>query len=82
MDLSRVNVVVNLDLPKDAESYLHRIGRTGRFGTYGIAVNIITDDEKKWLEECRQKSSQELKPLPDHIDPSEYIDELETEEEV
>jgi ATP-dependent RNA helicase DDX6/DHH1 len=77
-----VNVVVNLDLPKDAESYLHRIGRTGRFGTYGIAVNIITKDEKNALEECRKKSSQELNPLPDHIDPSEYIDELETQEEV
>ncbi|KAK3827700.1 MAG: P-loop containing nucleoside triphosphate hydrolase protein [Benniella sp.] len=39
IDIDRVNLVVNLDLPKDPETYLHRIGRTGRYGTAGLAIS-------------------------------------------
>ena len=41
-----VNVVINFDYPRYAETYLHRIGRSGRFGRYGLAVNFITDEDK------------------------------------
>ncbi|GJJ78972.1 ATP-dependent RNA helicase DDX20 [Entomortierella parvispora] len=50
IDVDRVNLVVNLDLPKDPETYLHRIGRTGRYGTTGLAVSIVDKAELKTIE--------------------------------
>ena len=41
----RVNLVANLDLPPSGESYAHRVGRTGRFGTRGVAVTFVTAAE-------------------------------------
>ena len=45
IDVERVNLVVNLDVPEIPETYLHRIGRTGRFGTRGVAVTFLTELE-------------------------------------
>ncbi|KAK9828374.1 hypothetical protein WJX81_000707 [Elliptochloris bilobata] len=45
VDLERVNLVANLDLPPSGESYAHRVGRTGRFGTRGVAVTFVTAAE-------------------------------------
>ncbi|KAI8602629.1 P-loop containing nucleoside triphosphate hydrolase protein [Dissophora ornata] len=53
IDIDRVNLVVNLDLPKDPETYLHRIGRTGRYGTTGLAVSIVDDAELKTVDILR-----------------------------
>ncbi|KAG0050247.1 DEAD (Asp-Glu-Ala-Asp) box polypeptide 20 [Gryganskiella cystojenkinii] len=50
IDIDRVNLVVNLDLPKDPETYLHRIGRTGRYGTTGLAVSIVDNSELKTVQ--------------------------------
>jgi superfamily II DNA/RNA helicase len=41
----RVNLVVNLDLPADAATYVHRVGRTGRFGSRGVAVALLSGAE-------------------------------------
>jgi ATP-dependent RNA helicase DDX6/DHH1 len=41
-----VNVVINFDFPKNSETYLHRVGRSGRFGHLGIAINLITYDDR------------------------------------
>jgi len=46
IDILSVNVVINFDFPKFAETYLHRIGRSGRFGHLGLAINFITDNDK------------------------------------
>ena len=46
IDIQAVNVVINFDFPKNAETYLHRIGRSGRFGHLGLAINFITEDDK------------------------------------
>merc|ERR1712036_47548 len=43
IDIPSVNVVINFDFPKNAETYLHRIGRSGRFGHLGLAINLITE---------------------------------------
>ncbi|KAL2725607.1 putative ATP-dependent RNA helicase ddx20 isoform X1 [Vespula squamosa] len=45
IDIENVNLVVNLDIPGDAATYLHRIGRSGRYGSYGISITIISDNE-------------------------------------
>ena len=42
VDIQQVNAVINFDIPKSAETYLHRIGRSGRWGRKGIAINFVT----------------------------------------
>lgn len=45
IDVENINVVVNLDIPPDAATYLHRIGRAGRYGSYGISITIASESE-------------------------------------
>ncbi|KAG5309443.1 DDX20 helicase, partial [Acromyrmex insinuator] len=45
IDIENVNMVINLDIPTDPATYLHRIGRAGRYGSYGISVTIVTENE-------------------------------------
>ena len=45
IDVERINLAINYDLPSDADSYLHRVGRAGRFGTKGISVSFVSSDE-------------------------------------
>ncbi len=47
IDVQTVNVVLNFDLPASSETYLHRIGRSGRFGHFGLAINLITDADRE-----------------------------------
>jgi len=46
IDIQAVNVVINFDFPKHSETYLHRIGRSGRFGHLGVAINLITYEDR------------------------------------
>nr|CAI5824535.1 unnamed protein product [Callosobruchus analis] len=71
-----VNVVINFDFPKMAETYLHRIGRSGRFGHLGIAINLITYDDRFALHRIEQELGTEIKPIPKVIDPKLYVVEL------
>jgi len=72
IDIQSVNVVINFDFPKTAESYLHRIGRSGRFGHLGIAINMITDKNKMDLFRIEKELATEIKPIPAKIDKSIY----------
>ena len=51
VDLERVNLVTHLDVPRDASTYAHRVGRTGRFGTAGLSVTVVTTAELSRLRE-------------------------------
>ena len=44
IDIERINLAINYDLPGDADSYLHRVGRAGRFGTMGLAISFVSTD--------------------------------------
>lgn len=57
-------MVINFDFPKMAETYLHRIGRSGRFGHLGIAINLITYDDRFALHRIEQELGTEIKPIP------------------
>ena len=59
-----VNVVINFDFPKMAETYLHRIGRSGRFGHLGIAINLITYDDRFALHRIENELGTEIRPIP------------------
>jgi len=85
IDIQAVNVVINFDFPRHAETYLHRIGRSGRFGHLGIALNLITYDDRFALHKIEQELGTEIKPIPKEIDKGLYVAEFgqveETEEE-
>ena len=73
MDIQSVNVVINFDFPKNSETYLHRIGRSGRFGHLGLAVNLITINDKDSLRRVDRELGTEIRPIPPLIDRSLYI---------
>lgn len=67
-----VNLVINFDFPKSAETYLHRIGRSGRFGRYGLAINFITDEVKNYMFQIESELKTQIAPLPQEIDKKLY----------
>ncbi|KAI9020510.1 P-loop containing nucleoside triphosphate hydrolase protein [Hyaloraphidium curvatum] len=69
IDIQAVNVVINFDFPKNAETYLHRIGRSGRFGHLGLAINLITYEDRFNLYKIEQELGTEIQPIPPVIDP-------------
>lgn len=72
IDIQSVNVVINFDMPIHSETYLHRIGRSGRFGHRGIAINFITMNDRFHLYKIEQELGTEIKPIPPEIDKSLY----------
>ncbi|KPI84292.1 putative ATP-dependent DEAD-box RNA helicase [Leptomonas seymouri] len=72
IDIQAVNVVINFDFPKFAETYLHRIGRSGRFGHLGLAINFVTYDDRYNVYRIEQELDTEIKPIPAEIDPELY----------
>ena len=72
IDVQAVNVVVNFDFPKTSETYLHRVGRSGRYGHLGLAINLITADDKQSLFKIEQELGTEIKPIPSEIDKDLY----------
>ena len=55
IDIDNITHVINFDIPQDPESYVHRIGRTGRAGNEGVAITLYTADEVKWLHNIESK---------------------------
>lgn len=72
IDIQAVNVVINFDFPKNAETYLHRIGRSGRYGHLGIAINLINWDDRFNLYRIEQELGTEIEPIPSSIDKRLY----------
>lgn len=72
IDIQTVNVVLNFDFPRKSETYLHRVGRAGRFGHLGIAINLITDADQQNLFMVEQELGTEIKPIPRTIDRKLY----------
>ncbi|KAI3438640.1 hypothetical protein D9Q98_001062 [Chlorella vulgaris] len=72
IDIQAVNVVINFDFPKNSETYLHRVGRSGRFGHLGIAINLITYDDRFNLYKIEQELGTEIKPIPPVIEKGLY----------
>ncbi|KXL47235.1 hypothetical protein M433DRAFT_64377 [Acidomyces richmondensis BFW] len=73
IDIQGVNVVINFDFPKNAETYLHRVGRSGRFGHLGLAINLINWDDRYNLYRIEQELGTEIQPIPHSIDKKLYV---------
>ena len=63
LDVERIASVINYDMPGDTESYVHRIGRTGRAGREGTAVLFVTPRQQRMKREIEQYTKQEIKPM-------------------
>ena len=64
LDVERVSHVINFDIPYDTESYVHRIGRTGRAGREGKAILFVTPKERRLLNAIEKANRQALKAMP------------------
>jgi ATP-dependent RNA helicase UAP56/SUB2 len=75
IDIEKVNVVVNYDMPTESDSYLHRVGRAGRFGTKGLAITFSngTEDEEKILAEVQSRFEVNIGECPESIEPTSYL---------
>lgn len=67
LDVQQVSVVFNYDLPYKKESYLHRIGRSGRFGRKGLAINFISSDDRSSLLDLERFYSIKIKEMPANV---------------
>jgi len=81
VDVVGVNVVINYDMPADDDkhgkgddTYLHRVGRAGRFGTKGLAITFVaTEEDQRVLQKVQERFTVEIKPLPEQIDKKLYF---------
>jgi len=73
IDIPSVNVVINFDFPKHSETYLHRIGRSGRYGHLGLAINLLTYEDRFNLYRIEKELDTEIKPIPKSIDRRLYV---------
>jgi len=74
VDIERVNIVINFDMPSSSNEYLHRVGRAGRFGTKGLAITFVSGEEDKTvLQDVQDRFEVKVTPLPDEIDSSSYM---------
>jgi len=75
MDIERVNIVFNYDMPEDSDTYLHRVARAGRFGTKGLSVTFVADEtDAKTLNSVQERFDVSITELPDEMDLSTYIE--------
>jgi superfamily II DNA/RNA helicase len=64
IDVQQVSLVMNYELPNNRENYIHRIGRSGRFGRKGVAINLVSNSEKRMKEEIENYYTVKMKELP------------------
>ena len=62
-----INHVINYDMPKYPQTYIHRIGRSGRFGRKGVAINFVNPKEKNILNYIQKLYNTEIIPLPSNV---------------
>lgn len=74
IDVERVNVVINYDCPENADTYLHRVGRAGRFGTKGLAISFISSKEDgEVLNDVQSRFVVSIPEMPAQIDAASYM---------
>merc|ERR1711934_1315857 len=67
IDVQQVSLVINYDLPKNLENYLHRIGRSGRFGRKGVAINFVTEEDVQALRELEAFYHTQVPEMPANV---------------
>ena len=67
IDVQQISLVINYDLPLDKENYIHRIGRSGRFGRKGTAINLLTKSDTIELKALEKYYSTKIKEMPSNV---------------
>jgi len=67
IDIQQVSIVINFDLPKDVNTYLHRIGRSGRWGRKGVGINFITRRDLNKMKEIEEHYCTQISVMPNDI---------------
>eukprot|EP01039_Chlorochromonas_danica_P004915 gene4915-5391_t len=67
IDVQQVSLVINYDLPNNRELYIHRIGRSGRFGRKGVAINFVKEDDVRILRDIEQYYSTQIDEMPMNV---------------
>jgi len=74
IDIERVNIVINYDMPDDSDSYLHRVGRAGRFGTKGLALTFVgSEEDTEVLKKVQERFEVNVEEMPKQIDTTSYL---------
>jgi ATP-dependent RNA helicase UAP56/SUB2 len=74
IDIEKINVVFNYDLPNESDQYLHRVGRAGRFGTKGLAISFVSgQSDVEILEDIQKRFEVKIEELPTTIDVTAYM---------
>merc|ERR1719424_2373394 len=64
IDVQQVSLVFNYDIPTNRENYIHRIGRSGRFGRKGVAINFVTSSDVRYLRDIEQFYQTQIEEMP------------------
>jgi len=67
IDVQQVSLVINYDLPNNRENYIHRIGRGGRFGRKGVAINFVTQEDTRTLQDIEQFYNTTVEEMPMNV---------------
>lgn len=68
IDVQQISVVINYDLPTRKENYIHRIGRAGRYGRKGTAINFVTPRDANFIKEIKEFYGTEINVLPQDLE--------------
>jgi len=67
IDIQQLSLVINFDIPKSKETYIHRIGRSGRYGRKGVAINLITTEDVPHMKEIETFYNTKVEEMPKNI---------------
>jgi translation initiation factor 4A len=67
IDVQQVSLVINYDLPTNRENYIHRIGRSGRFGRKGVAINFLTTGDVQYMRDIEQFYNTQIEEMPMNV---------------
>jgi translation initiation factor 4A len=67
IDIQQLSLVINFDLPREKETYIHRIGRSGRYGRKGVAINLISDREVDYMKHIEEFYDTQVSEMPQNI---------------
>jgi superfamily II DNA/RNA helicase len=67
IDVQQVSIVINYDVPSNVDNYIHRIGRSGRFGRKGVAINFVTVTDVSRLRDIEKYYATQIEELPENF---------------
>ena len=67
IDIQQLSLVINFDLPRSKETYIHRIGRSGRYGRKGVAINFVTERDMEHMDLIKTHYNTKIEEMPQNI---------------